>query len=447
MTQNERDRLGMMVRVKNNELSLRKAAEVLGLSYRQSKRIWRRYRRQGDAGLVHRLRGKPSPRRKSPKLRAQVLARYRQQYPDFGPTLAAEHLSREGLGVDHETLRRWLLAQGWWSVTRARQKHRQWRERKACFGERVQMDGSDHDWFEGRRARAVLMVMIDDATNGTYARFFEGETTEAAFLTFARYARNPGLPQSLYVDRDSIYRTDREATVEEQVAGRTPQTQFGRAMERLGVKIILAYSPQAKGRVERRNGVFQDRLVKEMRLKGIGDLEAANEFLEHEFLPELNRKFGVAAASGANLHRPAPKNLWEILACEQPRHVAQHWTIRVEGAWLQIDRKHERLNLAGKQIVVRDRADGKRELVYGTEKLRWRPLPERPAQVPKPRRATGVRPILAPKLDHPWRQSGVGTGQPFWAKQKREGAARKRFAVDSVAPPLRSGSTASTAKR
>lgn len=447
MTQNERDRLVMLVRVKNKELSLRKAAEVLGLSYRQSKRIWRRYRRHGDAGLVHRLRGQPSPRRKSPQLRAQVLARYRKEYPDFGPTLAAEHLSKGGLRIDHETLRRWLLAKGWWSVTRARQKHRQWRERKECFGEMVQMDGSDHDWFEGRRARAVLMVMIDDATNRTYARMFEGETTEAAFLTLARYAKDSGLPQSLYVDRDSIYRTDREPTLEEQLAGRNPQTQFGRAMEKLGVKIILAYSPQAKGRVERRNGVFQDRLVKEMRLKRIGDLETANEFLEKEFLPELNRKFGVVAKSAADLHRPAPKNLSEILACEQTRQVAQDWTIRVEGVWLQIDPKHQRLNLAGKDILVRDRADGKRELVYGEEKLRWRQLPQRPIPVPQPGKTNGVRPIIVPKLDHPWRRLGAGTGQPFWRKQKREGAARKRFVVDSVAPPLRSGSTTSTTKR
>ncbi|MEO6034183.1 MAG: helix-turn-helix domain-containing protein, partial [Verrucomicrobiota bacterium] len=227
MTQKERERLIMLARVQKKEISLRQAAGVLGLSYRQAKRVWRRFRIEGDAGLVHRLRDKPSPRGREPEFRERVLARYEKQYPDFGPTLAAEHLAREGLKLDHETLRRWLLAQGFWSVQRSRQKHRQWRERRECVGEMVQMDGSEHDWFEGRRERAVLMVLIDDATNRTYARFFEGETTGAAFESFDRYSRRHGVPQSLYVDRDSIYRTDREPTLAEQMAGEKPRTQFG----------------------------------------------------------------------------------------------------------------------------------------------------------------------------------------------------------------------------
>ena len=446
MTQRERDRLLLLVRVKERQISLRKASELMQLSYRQAKRVWRRYQQEGDAGLVHRLRDKPGGRAKSSSFKERVLKRYADRYGDFGPTLASEHLAQEGLRVDHETLRRWLLAKGNWAVTRRRQKHRQWRERKECVGEMVQMDGSDHDWFEGRRPRAVLMVMVDDASNWTYARFFEGETTQAAFLTFGRYARRRGLPQSLYVDRDSIYRTDREPTLEEQMAGKTPQTQFGRAMEKLGVKIILAWSPQAKGRVERRNGLFQDRLVKELRLKGISDLEAANAFLEKEFLPQLNRKFVVQAKVESDLHRPLPGDLKEILATEEKRVVGQDWTLRIGGTWLQIDSSHERLSLAGKEVVVRDRADGKRELIFRGEKLRWKKLPERPPRQKKQRSGTGPKAPPIPGEEHPWRRFGSATGQPFWRKQNKLKGGRQHFAAGSVAPSLRSGSTAPAGK-
>ena len=238
----------------------------MGVTYRQAKRVWRRYRVEGDAGLVHRSRGRPSPRSKPSELRQRVLARYEERYGDFGPTLAAEYLAGEGLGVDHETLRRWLIAEGTRKVRRRGQRHRAWRERKACFGMMVQLDGSHHDWFEGRRAQAVLMVMVDDATNQVWAQFSEAETTRASYDVLEGWVRQRGLPQSLYVDRDSIYRCEGVGSVAEQLAGQAPQTQFGRAMGQLGVELILANSPQAKGRVERMNGVLQDRLVKALRL-------------------------------------------------------------------------------------------------------------------------------------------------------------------------------------
>jgi transposase len=248
MSQKERTRMGVVKQIEAKRLSLVAAATLLRLSYRQLKRVWRRYCQEGDAGLVHQGRGRSSNQQADPKVRERIIQRYEQRYADFAPTLAAEHLEREGLRVDHETLRRWLLSKGLWSVKRRRQKHRQWRERKACFGELVQMDGSHHDWFEGRRAKAVLMVMIDDATNRTYARFFEEETTRAAYNTFERYVRRYGLPQALYVDRDSIYRTELQPSLAEQLADEAPLTQFGRAMKKLGVDLQLAYSPQAKGR-------------------------------------------------------------------------------------------------------------------------------------------------------------------------------------------------------
>src|ERR1035441_6211981 len=181
MSRRERKRLVVLAQVKRGELKLVTAGEVMGVTYRQAKRVWRRYRIEGDAGLVHRSRGRPSPRRKPPEIRRRVLARYEERYGDFGPTLAAEYLAGEGLGVDHETLRRWLIAEGTRKVRRRGQRHRAWRERKACFGMMVQLDGSDHDWFEGRRAKAVLMVMVDDATSQVWAQFFEEETTRASY--------------------------------------------------------------------------------------------------------------------------------------------------------------------------------------------------------------------------------------------------------------------------
>jgi len=427
MSRKERNRLAVMGQVKHRKLSLREAAEVMVLSYRQAKRVWRRYRAEGDAGLVHGLRGRPSARRKDAGLRAQILTRYRSRYADFGPTLAAEYLRREdGLEVDHETLRRWLVVQGLWQSRRRRQQHRQWRERKACLGQMVQLDGSHHDWFEGRRGKAVLMVMVDDATNETGARFFEEETTRASFETFKGWVGEHGVPRSVYADRDSIYRCERVATVAEQVAGQEPQTQFGRAMSVLGVELILANSPQAKGRVERRNGLLQDRLVKAMRLRGISDLEGANRYLEQEFLRDLNGQFTVAPASAANVHRAAPGNLREVLSWEEERVVQRDWTVAWENGWYQVDRRHEGLSLAGKSVVVRRLLDGSEQIVYRGQKLEWRKLPARPERPPLRPAPTQPRRDSTPAVGHPWRELGGAVGREFWKAAKKRGRAARR---------------------
>ncbi len=425
MSQKERTRLGVMKQVKAEQLSLVAAARLMAVSYRQAKRVWRRYQDRGDGGLVHLGRGRAGNRGKDTKTRKRVLARYQERYPDFGPTLAAEHLSREGLKVDHETLRRWLLGKGLWTIKRRRQKHRQWRERKACFGELVQMDGSHHDWFEGRRDRAVLMVMIDDATNRTYAQFSEEETTRAAYDTFEGYVRRHKVPSSLYVDRDSIYRTEREPSVAEQLAREQPLTQFGRAMKRLGVKIELAYSPQAKGRVERRNGLLQDRLVKELRLAGISDLKKANRFLETEFLPELNRRFWVKPAQAADAHGPVPRDLAEVLSWEQERIVQRDWTVTWQGRWFQIESGHEALCLVGRSVIVRELRDGAVQLIRAGQKLQCRELAQRPVRAPRPKASS---PPSKPKAHHPWRQFGLGVGKEFWrGVRARAQAARQPF--------------------
>jgi hypothetical protein len=443
MSRKERKRLAIMVGIQRQELTQVQAAGLLGLSYRQTKRVWRRYQAQGDAGLVHRLRGRPSPRRKPAALRAQVLARYAQaRYADFGPTLLAEHLAEEGLVVDHETLRRWALASGQWTVRRRGQTHRQWRERQPCFGAMVQLDGSHHDWFEGRRAPCVLMVMVDDATNRVGARFFEAETTRASYDVLESWVRRHGLPGSLYVDRDSIYRCEGEPTVAQQRAGKEPQTQFGRAMERLGVELILAHSPQAKGRVERMNGVLQDRLVKALRLAGIADLEAANRFLEQEYLPAFNRRFVRPAASPTNVHGAVPRSLNEALSWEQERVVGRDWTVVCAGQWYQVDRQHEALSLVRRPVIVRTLRDGRVQLVYRGRQLQGRLLPGRPARVkPRVRPVPKVRPVAIPSASHPWRRGGGAAGRAFWRGVKAQGQATRAAARlgGGAAVGLRSG--------
>jgi hypothetical protein len=435
MSRKERRRLELLSRVRDRALKLVKAAELMGVSYRQAKRIWRRYRQDGDVGIVHRLRGRRSHRAKPAAQREAVLARYREHYPDFGPTLASEYLAQDDYLIDHETLRRWLIAEGQWQPRRPQHRHRQWRERRAHCGELVQMDGSHHDWFEGRRAPAVLMVMIDDATNRTSARFFEGETTLAAMEIFARYSRRYGLPQALYVDLDSIYRTDREPTLSEQLRDQQPVTQFGRAMREFGVSLVPAYSPQAKGRVERRNGLLQDRLVKALRLAGISDLDAANEFLDQQFLKQLNRRFTVVAAEAPDVHRPLGRDckLDEILSIQDQRVVAQDGTIRWQNRYFQLLRQKKEVSLAGRRILVRQLRDGRVHLLWGGQKLRWTELPSRAratSELPAPNRC--IVPRVSPAADHPWRSFGVARGLNFC----RDYATGKRSMDRPPASPL-----------
>jgi len=437
----------IMAGVKSSDLTLVQAAGLARLSYRQVKRVWRRYQDQGEAGLVHRLRGRVSPRRIASELRAKILARVEVRYAGFGPTLAAEYLLGEGLKVDHETLRRWLVAEGTREVRRRRQRHRQWRERKPCFGAMVQLDGSDHDWFEGRRARAVLMVMVDDATGHVWAQFFEQETTRASYDLFEGWVRRWGLPQSVYPDRDSIYRCEGEGSLADQLAGKEPQTQFGRAMEQLGVELILANSPQAKGRVERMNGTLQDRLVKALRLEGISDLAAANKYLSQTFLPALNRRFKVKPASATDVHRAAPQGLAEVLSWEEERVVQRDWTLCCNNCWYQLDRQHESLSLVRRKVIVRTLRSGTIQLVYRGAKLRYRRLPGRPQrQAPKPTPVKAVR-TSKPVTEHPWRRfaSGIGQGEEFWRKAKAEGQVARqasrafRSASATLRPPSRPG--------
>ena len=401
MSSNERVRLDALSRVKRGELTVVAAAELIGLSLRQARRVWKRFRSDGDAGLVHRLRGRTSNRRLDEELRQRIVKRHQERYADFGATLACEKLAEEDggeLAISPNTLTALLKERGLWQRRRRRGRHRKRRERRACFGSMIQVDGSHHDWFEGRGPRCVLMVMIDDATNLTYARFYPAETTEAAFDVVGRWAHRHGLPRSVYVVRHSIYRD--EAQPEK-------PTEFGRALKDVAVVLIAANCPQAKGRVERRHAVFQDRLVKEMRLRGIRTIAQANALLEAMFLTDLNARYAVKPRRAQDLHRAAAGDLVlaEVLCVQEPRVVGRDWCVRWQNRWLQIDARHASLNLPGKRVLVKHRADGRLLLEHRGERLTFKQLPARPTPV-KPRAVVLNNRRWTPPPTHPWKCNG-----------------------------------------
>ncbi|MFA6135233.1 MAG: ISNCY family transposase, partial [Phycisphaerae bacterium] len=331
MSQRERDRLKVMAAVLEGRRTQREASRLLKRCVRQVRRVQRRLEVEGDTGVIHRLRGRRSNHAKANELRQQVLTRYQQRYLGFGPTLAAEKLTDEGLPVSDETLRNWLLTAQLWERKRHRDPHRQRRDRRECFGELVQADGSEHDWLEGRGPRMVLLVMIDDATSKVIARFYPAETTEGYMDLLGRYLRKQGRMVALYTDHDSVF-------CGECPGKKSAQTQFARALEELDIGWIPAGSPQAKGRVERFNGTAQDRLVKELRLAGAATMEQANEVLDRIFLPWFNRRCTVKPASGNNAHRPlhSSMNLAAILSIQERRKVANDYTIRLDNQVYQL---------------------------------------------------------------------------------------------------------------
>jgi len=283
---------------------------MLTISYRQAKRLARRYRAEGATGLRHRSAGRPSNRARAQTERVQALALIREKYSGtpgerFGPTLAAEHLaSEDGVVVDHETWRRWMLAEELWSRRRTRSPHRRRRERMAHFGELVQLDGSFHPWFERRGPQSCLLTLVDDATGRSFGRFGAQETIWAAVGVLRRWIETFGIPRALYTDWKNVY--VRKPTVEERFTGAEPLTQFGRMCATLGITIIPASSPQAKGRIERHHGTHQDRLVKKLRRAGIASWDAANAFLEAAYWDEHNRRFAQAPASSEDFHLAVP---------------------------------------------------------------------------------------------------------------------------------------------
>ena len=413
MSSKELRRAGVLARVESGELKLVSAAVMMGMSYRQSKRLVKRYREGGVQGLQHGSAGRESNRRKSKKFRERVLRLVGKKYSGeegerFGPTLAAEHLaSDDDVEVNAQTLRRWMLAEGLWSRARKQRMHRKRRERKEHVGELVQMDGSFHPWLEERGPGGCLMNMVDDASGDTLARMGSEETIWAAVGVLRAWVKKYGIPVALYTDWKNVY--VREASSKEQLHGVVPATQFGQMCQRLGIRIIAANSPQAKGRVERNHGTHQDRLVKKMRLKKIKTHAEANLFLEKEYLPEHNRRFRRNPAQPEDYHRAAPRaaELEDVFHLETARILGNDWVVRHDNRYFQVQAQARNYAPAKGKVTVCEWEDGRLQIRYRGRGVSWeeiaRPVPAEAVRTSEAKAQKQKPPT--PKAEHPWRQA------------------------------------------
>src|SRR6201997_3960662 len=423
MSKRELGRVEALARVRSKQLRLVDAARLLRVCYRQAKRLWRRYREEGAAGLKHRSAGRPSHHAHEQKFRRNVLRLVRAKYGGpggerFGPTLAAEHFAAEGgLQVGAETLRRWMLAEGLWSRERKRRQHRRRRERKEYFGEMVQLDGSFHAWLEERGPEGCLIDMVDDATNTTWAELGEQETIWAVADALRAWIERYGVPLALYVDWKNLYK--RPATPGERLRGEEPQTQFGRMCGKLGIELIAASSPQAKGRVERVHGTHQDRLVKKLRRKGIISHEAANVYLRSEYLAEHNQRFARAAVRTEDYHRRAPRaaELDKIFRLETERTGSEDWVVRYGNRYFQIEGRSRNYAPARSKVLVCEGRGGSLSIEYRRRGLPFReiPAPAKPQALLTRGRpcvpSTGKKRKWVPPASHPWNRAVRGEMQ------------------------------------
>jgi transposase len=426
MSARELRRVAVLGRVKAGTLTLRSAAQLMGVSYRQAKRLAARYRRGGATALKHRSAGRPSNRRTAAGLRRRALALIRHKYGGtvderFGPTLAAEHLaSEDGLAVHHETLRRWMLAAGLWQPARKRSAHRRRRERMAHAGELLQLDGSAHAWFETRAQMACLLTLVDDATGTSLGLFSAQETIWAAVAVLRRWIERHGVPRALYTDWKNVY--VRAPTEDERASNIVPLTQFGRMCATLDIAIIPASSPQAKGRIERNHGTHQDRLVKKLRRRRISDIEAGNAYLLTEYWAAHNGRFARPAASVEDFHLPAPRGdrLDAVFRLRQSRRVSNDWVVRHHGRFFQLERQSGLAPARSTVLVLEDPA-GHLEIQYRGRAMRWteivappRPVPATPAPPTiAPAAAVRIKPVT-PSRTHPWRKLFTEHARPIW---------------------------------
>jgi len=367
MTQADRDRLVALKKAKKKLITQKQAAEEIGITERQVRRLLRKLRRKGDRAVIHELRGRPSNRRLPVELEQRAITVLSAPvYRGFGPTLAAEYLEKQHeIAVSKETLRRWMAKAGLRKAGRQRvvEVH-QWRPRRSRCGELVQWDTSTHDWLEGRGERIYLISMIDDATSRLFARFVRHDTSEENMRLLWSYVERLGRPLAFYTDKASMFQVAVKSKRQEQREGLDrqpmPPTQIARALGELGIVWIPAHSPQAKGRIERQFLTAQDRLVKGMRVAGVCNLEAANAYLEDDYLPWWNETLTVVPGTAEDAHRPLGKehNLAAILSHVEQRQVTNDYTIRWDGKFYQIDRRDVKVGMRKARVRVEQRLDG-----------------------------------------------------------------------------------------
>ena len=400
MSEKERLRLTMMRMVYEGKLTLNQAAQQCNLSYRQTKRLYSRYKREGDVGLVHRARGQQSNR--SHPHRIAIITRYKERYEGFGPTLAAEKLEEEdNFFVNHDTLRCWLLKENLWHKQRKRNPYRRQRECRAQFGELVQIDGSIHDWLSDGH-HSCLINMVDDATGKTHAYLDTGETTRAIFTAIWQWIDRYGIPLAFYVDLKSVYISKHFSFLQ-------------KACKKLGIQIIKAYSPQAKGRVERNHAVYQDRFIKELALKKIKTISEANMLLANGFIDKLNNKFEKIPRNKNSAHIPLLDiDLNQILCWEFTRQVKNDWTFSFKNKCYQIEKTSTLQVRPKNKVHIRMHLNNSISVWYDNKKLTITLLEVRPKKSNLPivlkltKQASGRR----GKEASPWRQFN-----PHWFKK------------------------------
>ena len=364
MSSKELSQIEIFEKLTRREIKQKQAAEMLGLSVRQVKRKLSFYKKEGAESLIHKTRGKVSKRKIDQKLLNEAMDEIRKRYHDFGPTLAHEKLVEEhSFKGSLSLLRQEMIRQELWKTKRRRKAHvHQLRERRACFGELLQLDGSPHDWFEGRAGKCNLNVGIDDATSKSMIMFSPTETAQDYFELLEKYFLSYGLPLAIYVDKHSIFRINKPGNLDSKKPSNNKfegLTQFSRAMKELGVEIIFANTPQAKGRVERVNSTLQDRLVKEMRLKNISSIEQAEQFLP-TFTKQFNRKFGVQPRSEIDVHRKIPKgvDLTKILCVKETRVLSKNLSFQYNNVIFQVQSKKSAYTLRKTKVTICERYDG-----------------------------------------------------------------------------------------
>lgn len=412
MSSMELNRATMLQRAINKTMTQKVAAQSLGITDRQLRRLLVKYRDGGTAGLAHQARGKPGNRQLPQTIKDQGIELVKTKYPDFGPTLAAEKLAeRDGIKIGTETLRGLMTTAGIWHHKKRKATHRTRRERRACYGDMEQFDGCHHDWFEGRLEDgkwATLLASRDDANNNVVAQFLDYEGTRPVMQFWAEYFTDYGKPMSIYLDRHSTYKVNAKNALDDDAI----LSQFERAMRQLNVEIIHANSPQAKGRIENLFGTLQDRLVKELRLEGIRDIAAANTFLQEVFLPAFNARFCVTPQSEINVHRSLRKaeDLAPILSVQSSRYINRDFTIRFHNQWLQLAKVQPTLVLPGAKVLIEERFDDSLHLRLKNHYLAYEKLAVQPAKAKQPialtsnpgsnKRHTPTK----PSPNHPWRK-------------------------------------------
>jgi transposase len=409
MSNRELTRLEVMQRIQQKRLTQKEAAGMLDLSVRQIKRLYRAYKAKGAKGLISARRGQPSNHRLNGQVEQQALDLLKAKYADFGPTLAHEKLTEvHKLRLSRESVRRIMIEEGLWKPRRAKKPSaHQMRERRACFGELVQIDGSDHAWFEDRGPKCTLLVYIDDATGKLLELWFVPDETFFGYAEACRhYFERYGKPVAFYSDKHGIFRVNQPRPL-----GLTPGlTQFGRAMQDLDIQILCASTPQAKGRIERANQTLQDRLVKELRLLGISDIDRANAFLP-EFCQDFNRRFAVLPRSTHDAHRSLRKadHLEIILSHQETRTLSKNLTLQYNQTIYQIQSKRPDYTLRNAQVTVCENAKGEITILYNSMPLAFSIFqkPIRQAEVVDTKTLDlQVKTPKPPAPDHPWRQYG-----------------------------------------